>query len=445
MAPTQEDIEQDDVRQRVRDQVRLIREPTREVPGGAAAVVSDTEDDADHNYLFVPGVVLCDDADVGRVNDVLSAHSGDLEVDSLGARLDSVVGDLGVYELMTPSTDFVDVRRFLAALDVLDEELGEGVVTPDHYFHASATGSGRPCPATEPEETGLDHPWPKRSTRADADANIKVTVSVIDTGFWNPAADPNGRSEWLAGAEAPAEGEETFSGQPTQLPEYAGHGTFIAGVVKCRAADAQLQHLRFLVQGGAVRESAMVRNLQLVLDVTPEPHVINLSAGGHTRHGFRPKAFRRIWNDTLKQLEDTVLVAAAGNDGTNDPFYPAAFGWAVGVGSLDNDGDISSFSNYGSSADVYVVGRNHVNAFPHGTYVCVETPDKDDVRVFDRGLARWSGTSFAAPLVAGLVAAQRNVDDSRTVKQIAWSLVHGIQEEQHPLRGAYRRLQQPYD
>ena len=173
-------------------------------------------------------------------------------------------------------------------------------------------------------------------------------------------------------------------------------------MVKSRAVNAQLQHLRFLVQGGAVRESAMVRNLQLVLEVTPEPHVINLSAGGHTRNGFRPKAFRRIWNETLKHLEDTVLVAAAGNDGTNDPFYPAAFGWAVGVGSLDNDGDISSFSNYGSSADLYVVGRNHVNAYPHGTYVCKETPDKDDVRVFDRGLARWSGTSFAAPLVAGL-------------------------------------------
>ena len=47
MAPSQEDIEQDDIRQRVRDQVRLIREPTREVSGGADAVVSDTEDDAD--------------------------------------------------------------------------------------------------------------------------------------------------------------------------------------------------------------------------------------------------------------------------------------------------------------------------------------------------------------------------------------------------------------
>ena len=210
MAPTQEDIEQDDIRQRVRDQVQLIREPTREMPGGADAVVSDTEDDADHNYLFVPGVVLCDDADVGRVNDVLSAHSDELEVDSLGPLIESVVGDLGVYELMTPSTDFVDVRRFLAALDVLDEELGEGVVTPDHYLHVSATGSGRPCPATEPEETGLDHPWPKRSTRADADGQIKVTVSIIDTGFWNPAADPNGPSEWLAGAEAAVEGEETF-------------------------------------------------------------------------------------------------------------------------------------------------------------------------------------------------------------------------------------------
>ena len=87
----QEDIEQDDARQRVRDQVRLIREPTREVPGGADAVVSDTEDDADHNYLFVPGVVLCRRRRRRPVRTTSSAPTATtLDVDSLGPLIDSV-------------------------------------------------------------------------------------------------------------------------------------------------------------------------------------------------------------------------------------------------------------------------------------------------------------------------------------------------------------------
>ena len=77
---------------------------------------------------------------------------------------------------------------------------------------------------------------------------------------------------------------------------------------------------------------------------------------------------------------------------------------ASGVGSLDRDGRVSDFSNFGVSADVYALGRNLVNAFPDGTFVCHESPDKGDVRVFSTGMARWSGTSFAAPLVAGMIA-----------------------------------------
>ena len=94
-------------------------------------------------------------------------------------------------------------------------------------------------------------------------------------------------------------------------------------------------------------------------------------------------------------------VAAAGNDSWSAPFWPAAFDWAVGVGSLDRDGRVSDYSNFGVSADVYALGRNHVNAFPDGTFECHETPDKGDIRVFGTAMARWSGTSFAAPVVAG--------------------------------------------
>ena len=82
-------------------------------------------------------------------------------------------------------------------------------------------------------------------------------------------------------------------------------------------------------------------------------------------------------------------------------------------------GRVSNFSNFGPSADVYALGRNHVNALPRRPLPCNETPDKGDIRVFRNGLARWSGTSFSAPLIAGLIAAEvlpDRRDDSPTAK-----------------------------
>jgi subtilisin family serine protease len=139
------------------------------------------------------------------------------------------------------------------------------------------------------------------------------------------------------------------------------------------------------------------------------PHVVNLSAGCYTYHNQGLAAFRHLRRLAFKD-QDVVLVAAAGNDGAPRDFYPAAFGWVLGVGSLDRNNKVSSFSNYGRSADVYALGRNMINVFPYGRYVCHEAPNKGDVRKFDNGLARWSGTSFASPLVAGLIAARMSVD-----------------------------------
>lgn len=377
----------DDKRRRSTDQLRDLRS------ANDGQVDWDTEAPADFTYLFHPDHVLVAAEDTDDFEAAVARLDKGVLTDE--PRRDDVRlldGDLVRYVLPArPSGEKVpDV------LDLLEQAgLRRGLATPDHWIHVSpGGGSGTACPATEPEETGLDEPWP---AVAPQDEGSEVSVVVVDTG-WHPAAATDGRTPWLKGVE----GDDEHNGP--DLRPYAGHGTFIAGVVRCMAPRTKVFVEGFAVDGmggGGILESEIVRQLEDA--ITHDPQVINLSAGCRTRLDLPSVAFRAFHRRHLRG-KDRVLVAAAGNDSWAAPFWPAAFDWCVGVGSLDRDGRVSDFSNYGVSADVFVLGRNVVNAFPDGSLVCHESPNKGDVRVFSTGMARWSGTSFAAPVVAGMIA-----------------------------------------
>lgn len=246
---------------------------------------------------------------------------------------------------------------------------------------------------------------------------------MVDTGWWKAAASHPITKNWVADVQADPEDEEVLTG--SVIHEYAGHGTFVAGVIKCLAPGARVEVEGALTHGGAVYESDICEQLEQALDEDDLPQLISISAGTYTRKnlgllGFEILMAKKGADDGVK----TIVIAAAGNDESNDPFYPAAYDWVVGVGSVDLDGKRSKFSNYGKWVDVYARGRDLVNAFPVGTYTCHypenKTPQTQsgtpDVRHFD-GLARWSGTSFATPMVTGAIAAHMsatgNLDDPK--------------------------------
>ena len=254
-------------------------------------------------------------------------------------------------------------------LDLLEERgLRRGAATPDHWVHVAPGGAGgSACPAVEPQETGLTEPWPPGGAAEEevVRGQRRGGRHRLEPAVRRPTRVRRGCTTSTA----------TTSCNGPDLRPYAGHGTFIAGVVRCVAPETTIFVEGFAiggVGGGGILESDLVVQLEEALD--HDPQVINLSAGCRTRDGPARRSRSRSSTARGCASADCVLVAAAGNDSWAAPFWPAAFDWCVGVGSLDRDGRVSDFSNFGVSADVYALGRNQVNAFPDGTFVCHETP-----------------------------------------------------------------------
>jgi subtilisin family serine protease len=418
----------DDRRRRTTDQVRAFQKANE---GGVAW---DTLAPADFTYVFHPDRVLVDSEDVEAFEELVARLGERILIGELRRDDVDLLGGEVVRYVLPERRDGQSVPEVLDLLE--DNGLRPEAASPDHWVHVSpGGGGGAMCPAIEPQETGLTEPWPPVAPKTEGKGG-EVSVVVVDTG-WHPPAATDPRTPWLQGVT----GDDELNGP--DLRPYAGHGTFIAGVVRCAAPLTRIFVEGFAVGGvggGGILGSEML--LQLEEAMTHDPQVINLSAGCRTRRDRPSKAFAAFYKERLKG-RDCVMVAAAGNDSWAAPFWPAAFDWCVGVGSLDRDDRVSSFSNFGVSADVYVVGRNHVNAFPDGTFTCHETPNKGDVRVFGTGMARWSGTSFAAPLVAGLIAreiSERGVSaaDART------AVLHRAVHDSDPTIGPIKELRRPY-
>jgi subtilisin family serine protease len=360
---------------RTRAQLELIRRAFKDEVGIAGG---DGDAENDVAFIYRREHILVRDEDIERVQAALGGADQAPIVDGLVHG----VSRLG----LPPGRDVPEV------LDELDAAVGVGVATPDHLMWVVP---GSLCPATEPEEPGTKAPHPP-VTWASGNGQ-GVLVSVVDTG-WHPPAATDPLSPWLAGVTGDVEVID-----PANIHPYAGHGTFIAGVVRCEAPAAEVRVEGFFPVAGAAFESDMVVQLCQALELGPD--LISLSAGTTTRANRPTLSLEVFHQNFLSKVKGTVLVAAAGNDATRAPFWPAAFPWAISVGAIDASGQRASFSNFGSWVDAYALGVDLVNAFPHGDFTCVEPPHVGESRHFE-GLCRWSGTSFSTPVVAGRIAAR---------------------------------------
>ena len=341
---------------------------------------------------------------------------------------------------------WVDTNRELSVervLRALEERFGPGIATPDHLLYVC----GHSCAAIEPEVVPPDAvPVPRPQIGQDAaDPHCRsgqgFKVLIMDTGFIAKAALDH---YWMTGVTGEADLLFNPSGW---LAQDAGHGTFTAGCVRVTAPEASVHVTNATAMLplepdagpiGAAFESdlaALVREQLVQRPGGPTisvPDILVLNFAGTSRNGGPLLAFNALYDDVIQHLKELLILSPAGNEGDTRKNWPGSFSWVVSVGGLAaNWRDRASWSNYGHNVDVYAPGDQLVNAFATGKYVCTwkktKTEKEREKRKFS-GMARWSGTSFSTPLVAGMVAARMSTTGQNSHR--AWHSLFDLAERQ---------------
>lgn len=253
-----------------------------------------------------------------------------------------------------------------------------------------------------------------------------IVVAVIDSGVLATHPDlatplPDGRPRVLRGTSflTPSSGQPNLTGAPGTV-DPNGHGTHVAGIIAAArgngigiagiAPDAQILPVRALDGSGFGWASDVAAAILWAHDAGAD--VINLSLAGPSESATVSAAIDWVTQDASRGTGPSIVVAAAGNSGTFYPrIWPAAHPRAIAVASTDRFDSVAPSSSRGSYVDVAAPGVGILSA-------CVPV-----------GYCQRSGTSMAAPLVAGAAALLREQDplrDGPTVEAILESSAHDI-------------------
>ena len=200
------------------------------------------------------------------------------------------------------------------------------------------------------------------------------------------------------------------------------HGTFIAGVLEMGGIGVPFDPIPVLNDAGIADEGAVAA----VLANHPDGITIaNLSFGCPVLDqdvgtlGLTKKAIAAL------VAKGVVVVAAAGNTGTDVKHYPAALPDVIAVGATEeNDRSVKAdYSARGDWVNAWAPGTV-MSAFVTGT---MTLPGVDPV-VYTKPWATWSGTSFAAPLVARKIAEKAAASPSMTMREAADALLEEAED-----------------
>jgi subtilisin family serine protease len=224
-----------------------------------------------------------------------------------------------------------------------------------------------------------------------------VLIAVVDTG----QAQQSMRGSWMAAHVIVGQDDiDVLDGDGDRLLDLeAGHGTFIAGVIAQVAPGAKVLALRALDPSGITDDLTAARQVRAAIEAGAD--VVNLSFGGYTHSDEGLLAL----SAALPEEGGPVVVAAAGNDAVDRPFFPAASPSVVAVAALGTRKRRAAFSNFGPWVDACAEGERLLSTYVKGNATTDSDGDGRDDEFVEPG-AVWSGTSFAAPQVAAAIAAR---------------------------------------
>jgi hypothetical protein len=234
-----------------------------------------------------------------------------------------------------------------------------------------------------------------------AEGGAGVRIGVLDTPLvWNPAWGRN-----VQGLEPSDSIEQPF-------PYDVGHANFVASLIASRAPDADIRVLGTLHPGDASATAwDVARDMVSFLD--RDVAMLNLSLGCYTEDNQPPLLMQRAIQIMTPRL---LVVAAAGNHRQPDrprPFWPAALDDVVAVGAYGPDYQPAPFTPRAPWVDITAPGVDIVSNYLSGWVIL----EQDKQELFT-GYARWQGTSFAAGLATGEIAARLPVEgDTRVVRR----------------------------
>jgi subtilisin family serine protease len=265
-----------------------------------------------------------------------------------------------------------------------------------------------------------------------------LSVAVVDTGV--VVGHPELQQRCLAGYDAVDLGLGRLNermelvgdsrGRDYNPYDEVGHGCLVAGIIGAGGwrLPPGLAGLALLLPVRALAAARMAGSGGKVLGVGALPNidegikiaidlgarVVNLSLGSAARalDPEAPPPHRAVAR--YAEARGAILVAAAGNSGREEKFFPAALEGVIAVASAGADGTRSRFST-------------------HGDHVALAAPGERIVGVARRGYQASSGTSFAAPFVAGAVALMAARAERRGRRLTARAAKRLLRETAQPL------------